>query len=209
MVQKETKRRGRPRAYDPDVALAGAIEAFWKAGYSATSLDDLSAATGMNRPSLYAAFGGKEDIYLEALAHYGRHHAAAMREVLGADVPVRDALARFYGEALKLYVPPDGPPRGCFAVGTAPAEAVASAPIREALLRGLRALDRAFEARFGVAHARGELPAAADPAALAKIASATLHTLAVRARAGTPRAELDAIAAAAVDVICGPARTAA
>lgn len=209
MVQKEPKRRGRPRAYDPEAALAGAIDAFWKAGYSATSLDDLSAATGMNRPSLYAAFGSKEDLYLKAMAHYARHHAAAMRAALAADLPLRTALSRFYGAGLDLYVPPDGPARGCFAIGTAPAEAVASERIREALLRGTRALDAAFEARLRLAREHGELPAAADPAALAKVASATLHTLAVRARAGTPRAELDAIAAAAVDVICGPTLVAA
>ena len=71
MVQKgESKRRGRPRSYDPEQALQQIMEAFWKTGYSGTSLDDLSAATGLNRPSLYAAFGDKRAIYLKALAHY-------------------------------------------------------------------------------------------------------------------------------------------
>src|ERR1700733_3259545 len=77
MVQKsveaaapEAKRRGRPRSYEPDVALGQAMEAFWKSGYAATSLDDLSAATGMNRPSLYAAFGDKQDIYVKAYQKY-------------------------------------------------------------------------------------------------------------------------------------------
>ena len=67
MVQKEKVRRGRPRAYDPERALAQATAAFWDAGYSATSLDDLSAATGMNRPSLYGAFGDKHALYLKAI----------------------------------------------------------------------------------------------------------------------------------------------
>src|SRR5262249_17102093 len=78
MVQKSApagpgpapKGRGRPRAYDPETALQTAIEAFWQAGYSGTSLDDLSAATGMNRPSLYGAFGDKRALYLKALDHY-------------------------------------------------------------------------------------------------------------------------------------------
>src|SRR2546423_14715860 len=75
MVQKrskepERKLRGRPRAYDPQVALARAAEVFWKAGYAGTSLDDLVAATGMNRPSLYAAFGDKRALYLKTLEHY-------------------------------------------------------------------------------------------------------------------------------------------
>src|ERR1700681_4918141 len=75
-------RRGRPRAYDPEVALAKARNAFWQTGYAATSLDDLSEATGMNRPSLYAAFGDKRDLYLKTLAYYRNQSRALARGVL-------------------------------------------------------------------------------------------------------------------------------
>ena len=88
MVQKKTsepKRRGRPRAYDPAQALARAADTFWKAGYAGTSLDDLSEATGMNRPSLYAAFGDKRDLYLKTLEHYREESRALARAAL-ADV---------------------------------------------------------------------------------------------------------------------------
>src|SRR3954466_14833928 len=64
------KRRGRPRAYEPDVALARALDVFWKDGFAATSLDDLSAATGMNRPSLYGAFGDKRELYKKSYESY-------------------------------------------------------------------------------------------------------------------------------------------
>ena len=64
---QEAVKRGRPRAYDPDAALKAARDVFWVKGYAATSLDDIAEATGMNRPSLYAAFGDKEAIYLAAL----------------------------------------------------------------------------------------------------------------------------------------------
>src|SRR5262249_62055712 len=71
MVQKEPERRlGRPRAYDPEVALQRAMDAFWDGGFSGTSLDDLSDRTGMNRPSLYAAFGDKQALYLKTLDGY-------------------------------------------------------------------------------------------------------------------------------------------
>ena len=70
MVQKEETRLGRPREYDPEVALQRATDAFWDAGFSGTSLDDLSARTGMNRPSLYAAFGDKQALYLKTLESY-------------------------------------------------------------------------------------------------------------------------------------------
>ena len=72
MTQKkneaEPKRRGRPRDYDRQAALQRATDAFWKSGYSGTSLDSLTTATGMNPPSLYAAFGNKRALYLESLA---------------------------------------------------------------------------------------------------------------------------------------------
>ena len=66
MTRAQPRRRGRPRAYDPDVALRRARDTFWRAGYAATSLDDLAAGMGMNRPSIYAAFGDKRALYLTA-----------------------------------------------------------------------------------------------------------------------------------------------
>src|SRR2546430_14566031 len=122
MVQKrskraEPKRRGRPRAYDPQVALARAAEVFWKAGYAGTSLDDLVEATGMNRPSLYAAFGDKRDLYLKTLEHY-RDESRILARAAPADNPtLRVFLKRFYDKALELYLE-DGP-RGCYSIGTA------------------------------------------------------------------------------------------
>jgi AcrR family transcriptional regulator len=196
------RRRGRPRGYDPEAALRQALGAFWKAGYSATSLDDLAAATGMNRPSLYAAFGDKRALYLTALDHYWQLSYAAMRDALAFDRPLDEALMRVYRKALSIYFPGKGRPRGCFAIGTATTEAVADEKIRAAFAEGLRRLDASFEARNRAALESGELPAAADPAALAKLAAATLHTIALRARAGTPRAELEELARQAVGVIC-------
>src|SRR4051812_11049174 len=101
--QKEPKRRGRPRGYDPDAALVRAIASFWHAGYAGTSLDDLSAATGMNRPSLYGAFGDKRDLYLKALAHYWELSRVAMKQALADGLPLRDALQRLYDKALSIY----------------------------------------------------------------------------------------------------------
>src|SRR5438067_182162 len=165
MVQKEPKTRGRPRAYDPDVALARATESFWDGGYAATSLDELSAATGMNRPSLYGAFGDKRDLYLKALAHYWEQSRVAMDEALAHDLPLRDALQRLYDKALSIYFSGKDGPRGCFAIGTATTEAVHDAKIRAALAGGFRMIDQAFEARIRLAKEQGELRRSADPAA--------------------------------------------
>jgi AcrR family transcriptional regulator len=201
----EPKRRGRPRGYDPDAALGRAIGSFWKAGYSGTSLDDLSAATGMNRPSLYGAFGDKRDLYLKALAHYWELSRVAMDEALAHDLPLRAALQRLYDKALSIYFSGKDGPRGCFAIGTATTEAVHDAEIRASLAEGFRMIDEAFEARIRLARDQGELKRSADSAALAMLASATLHTLAIRSRAGTSRKVLQGIVDSTLDVICGPA----
>src|SRR5215813_9734022 len=103
MVQNSKTKRGRPRAYDPDTALARAMAAFWDTGYSATSLDDLSAATGMNRPSLCAAFGDKRALYRKALDQYRAMGEAAMADALASDIPLDEALRRVYRTALSVY----------------------------------------------------------------------------------------------------------
>jgi len=201
--ETDSKRRGRPRAYDPHTALLGAMDAFWKSGYSGTSLDELSAATGMNRPSLYAAFGDKRELYLKALAHYWEMSLAVMREDLAEDRPLPDSLMRAYEGALAIYFSGDGRPRGCFVVGTAVTEAFEDAAIRDSLMRGFLAFDSDFAARFRAAQEKGELRKEADPAALATLATAVMHTIAIRTRSGATRAELEAFARKAVGAMCG------
>ncbi len=208
MVQKtskaEPKRRGRPRAYDPQVALARAAEVFWKAGYAGTSLEDLAAATGMNRPSLYAAFGDKRDLYLKTLEHYRDESRALARAALADDPPLRVLLKRFYDKALELYLE-DGP-RGCYSIGTAATVAAVDEGVRAFLAESMRTTDAFLTHQITKAKERGELSADADPVALGYLATATLHTLAIRSRAGLPRKELDALAATAINVICGAPR---
>jgi len=116
--------RGRPRQYDPDQALAKAAQAFWKHGYAATSLDELAAATSMNRPSLYAAFGDKRDLYLKTLKRYQRQNRDRSRELLADDPPLRVFLRRFYDTALDIYRAGAADACGCYSISTAPAQAV-------------------------------------------------------------------------------------
>jgi AcrR family transcriptional regulator len=203
MVQNSPARRGRPRAYDPDAALARAVDAFWDAGYAATSLDDLSQATGMNRPSLYGAFGDKQALYRQALDLYIARTRAALAEAFGADVPLRSALRRVYDAAISIYLSGENGARGCFIISTAVAQAVADPDVRATLADVLREIDAAFAARLRAGQRSGELSGDADPVKLAKLASATLYSLTIHARAGEGRAGLDAIADAAVDLICG------
>jgi AcrR family transcriptional regulator len=209
MVQKSIKPapkpRGRPRAYDPEDALNRATGAFWRSGYSGTSLDALSEATGMNRPSLYGAFGDKRALYLTALERYTGLGRAAMQAALAPGLSLRDSLLRVYDAALGFYFPERGAARGCFLIGTAATESVNDAEVRARLGGGLAEFDRQFEQRLARAQAEGELDPGADPALLAKVASAILHTLALRSRAGDSRASLRATARAGVELICGQA----
>ena len=209
MVQKNSKlpkpRRGRPRQYDPDSALFRAASAFWKNGYAGTSLDDLAAATGMNRPSLYAAFGDKRDLYLKTLQRYQQQSRALSVQLLADSPTLRAFLTRFYDGALELYRAGEAEARGCYSISTAPAQAANDPAVRTFLAESIRGTDAFLADVIGKARDRGELAASADPAALAQVATATLHTLAVRSRVGVPRKELKELASAAVDMICGNA----
>jgi TetR/AcrR family transcriptional regulator, copper-responsive repressor len=196
----EPRRRGRPRAYQADVALGKALDLFRKGGFAATSLDDLSAATGMNRPSLYGAFGDKRELYIKSYQRYRDDARAAMIEIFRDDTPIRKRLARIYGMALDIYLGGESP-RGCFTVMTAASEAVADPEIRAMVLDGFAELDKAFATCFRHAKERGELSISADPIVLSQLASATIHTIAIRARAGVPRKDLEAIVGGTIDVI--------
>ena len=194
--------RGRPRSFDTEATLANATLAFWQRGYAATSMDDLSAATGLNRPSLYGAFGDKHALYLTAMDRYITGGQQALEKALRHDLPLYEALLGLYEGALSIYLPAGKPARGCFLVATAGTEAVADAEVRSRLGAAMRGIDHAFEARLRHAQQQHELDPGADPAALARVATGVLHTLAVRARAGDTLASLRATAKLAVALIC-------
>jgi AcrR family transcriptional regulator len=197
------KRRGRPRAYQPEIALGKALDLFRKDGFAATSLDDLSAATGMNRPSLYGAFGDKRELYIKSYQRYRDDARAAMLDIFREQMPIRERLQRIYAVALDIYLSGEAGPRGCFTVMTAASEAVFDADIRAMALESLAELDKAFAACFRLGKEKGELSETADPVALGQLASATLHTIAIRARARVPRKELEAIVNGAIEVMVG------
>ena len=180
--------RGRPRGFDTEVALKAASERFRTFGYAATSLDDLAAATGLARPSLYAAFGDKKALYLAALART-HHRLEATFDALDAAPPPRNVLLEtIFASTIAGYLTGEIAPAGCIAVSTASAEAVADPEIRAALLAFLHMQDARMERALDTA-------GLTHPRRAARILMSVLHSLAIRTRAGTPRAELEAIAA--------------
>lgn len=203
MSEAPAKRRGRPRAYDPDVALAKATEIFWSQGFAGASLDDLAAATGMNRPSLYGAFGDKQALFKTALDAYMDRSRAAMTEAFRGGGTLREVLTRIYTTALGFYLSEDFGGRGCFLASAGLGQALIDDEVRQIVADGLHELDRGVEGLIQRRQARGELPADADPVALGRVASMMMNALSVRARAGETREQLEATIPVMVGLICG------
>lgn len=179
--------RGRPRLYDEDVALQAAGEVFWTKGFSATSLDDLTVAMGMNRPSIYRAFGDKEAVYRKALMQFCQGMEAAFERTMLAEDEIRKALASFYQDALAVYTSGQQP-KGCLVMGTAVAAAVCHPEIQADLLNVIRDLDQKIARRLEQARDAGQLEASFDATGRAAVAQSLLHSLSLRARAGeTPK----------------------
>jgi AcrR family transcriptional regulator len=169
--------RGRPRGFRPEAALAAVAEVFARKGYAETTLDDLGAATGLARPSLYAAFGDKEQAYLAALAQYGARVAAASAAALDASGRLSDRLAALFAGAAAFYCRDPSQP-GCMIAGTAAAAAPEHPAIREAAARMRAAAVARYKEAFEAAGAW------ADAQARAEMTLAALESMGLRARLG-------------------------
>jgi AcrR family transcriptional regulator len=200
-TKKARKPRGRPRLFDEDEVLAAVRDVFMTKGFSAASLDDLAAAADMNRPSIYAAFGDKEQLYLRALNRYGEISVATMRAIFARDLPIEQRLMLVYRAAITLYTAPPHSP-GCMIINTAAVEAPSHPRIATAAARLLADIEAVFAAAFERAVAEKELSPLPSPAARAQLAGGVFDTMAVRARLGTSAAELKTYAQSLVPAIC-------
>jgi len=185
------KAPGRPRQFNETEVKEAILQTFWKKGYAAASLDDISEASGLVRPSLYGAFGSKADMYLMSIDTFLDHLGAARVALIGGRT-VQEALERFYARVLDVYLGNKTTEQlGCFLVGTALAEAPDNSQIRTALRERLERLTETLKTTFEkkAPHAKaGDIRFAAEQAA------ATMHSLGVRARAGESRKSLHAFA---------------
>lgn len=198
MTDAKARGRGRPREYDEAAVLDAVIGVFWRKGFSGASLPDLAEAAGITRPSLYTAVGDKLSMYLRSLEHFKAALEQQLSASLDASRPLAEGLTDFYFGGIDLYLSGGDQPRGCLAICTASTEAVEEPEIRKALRTILDMMDNAFEQRFSQALGPGKR---ADAKPLAAMASATLHSLAVRARAGQPRDRLVALASTTANLL--------
>jgi AcrR family transcriptional regulator len=193
--------RGRPREYDPEQALAAALGEFRRRGYTATSLDHLSAATKMARPSLYAAFGNKLEIYREAVRQYADKSAERRKHALFNETSLHKGLEDYFGEIVGAYVSGEGEPLGCPILSVISGEAAADPEIGAELAAAVERTDTQFRRRMRLAADAGEISADADIAGIAAMLAALQHSLALRARAGERRSNLLRIARSHITLV--------
>jgi AcrR family transcriptional regulator len=190
------KRRGRPRAFDPDAVLETVLELFWENGFAATSLDDIAEATGVSRPSLAAAFGDKQALYIKAMERYQSRIAEQLDSVLtcnGCEGGLRGIINRYFDIMIRAYTGEADHPLGCAFMCTALNEAPQHESILEMLQGTIENFDRRFEEFFTIAREKGFLRADADPKILTQMISGLTSNLLVRARAGASRQDLQKI----------------
>ncbi len=202
MVQKAeaTQPAGRPRSFDRERALARAMEVFWIKGYEGTSLADLTAAMAINRPSLYAAFGNKEDLFAEALALYESVEGEPITRLLAEAPTAREAIAATLRHNARVYVE-TGRPRGCMIVLSSLVGDTECAPVRALLAARRAAGEDELRLRIERGQAEGDVAADVDARQLAAFVTAVLQGMSVKARDGAGRAELDAIVDAALRAV--------
>ena len=193
-----TKRsRGRPRAFITAEVLDRVRGVFLEKGFAAASVDELAAAAGLNRPSLYAAFGDKEQLYIQTLRFYGAKSVEGLDAILAGAGTIEQRLSKVYKAAIDLYTAPPHRP-GCMIVGTAAVESPTHPKIAAVASELLAAIEKSLARAF----ASADMGSDPSPTARARMAGAIMHSIAIRARLGTKPADLRAFAASMVPVIC-------
>ncbi len=192
---KAAQSPGRPRAFDVDEALEKALEVFRRQGYEGTSISDLTEAIGVNRPSLYAAFGNKEALFHKALDRYAEGSSAFINEALSQ--PTSRAVAEHFLMGAVGVLNSDCP-RGCLLVKGALACSDDSSAIQEELTRRRAQGEATLKKRFDKAKKAGDLPPNANSADLARYITTVLHGLSVQAIGGATAKELKNVVALAL-----------
>ncbi|MFE1596043.1 TetR/AcrR family transcriptional regulator [Nocardia sp. NPDC058705] len=197
--------RGRPRGFDRDIALRRAMEVFWELGYDGASMSDLTAAMGINSPSLYAAFGDKEALFRAAVELYGRtegsHTARALREQPTAYAAIETMLR----DNIATYADP-GLPNGCMVVLAGATYASRTASVREFLIEARRHTTADIRARLDRGVTDGDLAPGTDTASLAVLYSTLLYGLSIQARDGVGADELSAAVDSAMQALGAASR---
>lgn len=194
--------KGRPRGFDRDQALHKALEVFWTRGYGPATVAELCAAMGINPPSLYAAFGNKDALFLEALRHYEETYWAAPWKAFDDEPDLRRGLERFFREAASILSSRDVP-CGCLVVQNSGSVSLDSDEVRDALRMLREASKASFRKGLDRARASGDLPPDTDVEALAAAFAAVLQGMSAEARDGASRETLERLAGVSLAMLPG------
>lgn len=183
---------GRPLSFDRDQVLDRALLVFWRQGYQGASLSDLTTAMGINRPSLYAAFGDKEALFRKVLDRYAKGPGSHALQALN-EPTTREVVEKLLCGGAELLTAP-GSPRGCLLVQGALTCGSGAESMRRELISRRSASESALCRRFTRAKAEGDLPPDANPANLARYIVTIIHGMSVQAASGATRNELRHVA---------------
>lgn len=194
-IPQTPKRRGRPPAFDRDEALEKAMQAFWNHGYEGTSMAELMEAMDMNKPSIYAAFGNKEELFRKALQKYFSGPSAFVKEAM-LEATSRQVVKVLLTKAVELLTDQNNP-RGCMMVQAALSCGPEAKLIQQELISYRSGFEAALKQRFELAKENSDLPADADASALAKYVALIHQGISVQATSGASKDEL----MATVDIV--------
>ncbi len=192
--------KGRPRAFDRSEALERALDVFWRLGYEPATIAELCTAMGINPPSLYAAFGNKAKLFLEAVDFYDRKYWDAARVALEEEADVYPGIESFFADAAAILLSPRAP-CGCLVVLAAINVSPESTEVYEAVRSMRRAGKTFFAQRLQRGVEDGQLPASTDIAVLAATLKAMLEGMSIQARDGIGQAELAGVAAHVIKLL--------
>jgi AcrR family transcriptional regulator len=196
VAQKGVRAPGRPMGFDPEEALDKALRVFWERGYEGASLTDLTKAMGINRPSLYATFGNKEELFRKVLDRYTAGTTSYFQEAL-REPNARAAVEKLLMSAAEALQTP-GEPHGCLLVQGALVCGSESEAVRGELGVRRAAAETQIRERLERARAEGDLPAGVEPAELASFFTTVLNGMSVQASGGASRETLRGIAGRAM-----------
>jgi AcrR family transcriptional regulator len=188
---------GRPRGFDRDAALEAAMLLFWRKGFAATSMSDLCDVMGISSPSLYAAFGSKEALYLEAVEYYARTIGPPVWDKLAEGATARAGIENLLIAWTESLPKSRATPAGCMALLAAVGDEWPATIVRMVKKVRLEMLG-SLRSRLETAVAKGELPASTDIDGLSRFYLSVFQGMAVQAKDGATSPELRAVAAAAM-----------
>jgi len=183
---------GRPREFNVDVALDRALDVFWRNGYEGTSIAELTEAMGINPPSLYAAFGNKENLFRQALDRYVEQKTNFWNEALGKPTAREMVHHLLFGSV--EFLTDECNPHGCMIVRSSLSCGAATDAIKRELTEKRATGEAMLRERLQQARRSGEMPAGLDPAAFARYIMTVMEGMSVRAASGASRKELREIA---------------